>query len=160
MCSEKQQRANPDGMMRVYENRRRCTPTANFLQQFAVNHLGKTASAVFHWRGRTKHTDAPQPIDDVARDICLSIYLGGVEMFAEKLAELDKSFIQLGLLRCRDAWIRHHPIRDEIPLEKPLGKTNCLRTGEKQFLRLLNFLLPCFDFVHKKFAAEDGGHAL
>src|SRR5204863_8256724 len=101
------------------QNRRRCTPTAKCLQQFAVNHLGKTASAVFHWRGRTKHTDVTQPIDDIAWDVCLPIDLYGVETFVEKLAELDKSFIQLGLLRCRDAGIRHHPIRDEIPLEKP-----------------------------------------
>ena len=134
---------------------------ANFLQESAVNHLRKTPSAIFHWGGRTKHPDASQSIDDVARDICLSIYLGGIEMFVEKLAELDKSSIQLGLLRCRDARIRHHPIGNEMTLEKAFREAKCLRPPEEEFLRLLNFLLPLpFDFVHKKFAAEDGGHAL
>src|SRR5437899_3220067 len=113
-------------MMRVYENRCRCAAMANFLQEFAVNHLRKTPSAIFQRGGRTKHPDASQPIDDVARDICLSIYLRGVEMFIEKLAELDKSSIQLGLLRCRDARIRHHPIRDEITLEKTFCKAKRL----------------------------------
>ncbi len=133
---------------------------ANFFQKFAVNHLRKTPSAIFHWGGRTKHPNASQPIDDVARDICLSIYLGGVEMFVEKLAELDKSSIRLGLLRCRDARIRHYPIRDEMTLEKTFRKAKCLGPREEELLRLLNLFLPRFDFVHKKFAAEDGGHAL
>src|SRR2546426_12527279 len=100
-------------MMRVYENRCRCAAMANFLQEFAVNHLRKTPSAIFHWGGRTKHPDASQSIDDVARDICLSIYLGGVEVLVEKLAELDKRSILLGLIRFRGARIMHHPILDE-----------------------------------------------
>jgi hypothetical protein len=65
------------------------------------------------------------------------------------LPEFRQRFVQLRLLRCRHARIRHHPIGHEMPLEKALGKTKRLRSGEKQFFRLLDFLLPLrVEFVH------------
>src|SRR5713101_7170053 len=149
MGAKKQQRTNPDGVMRVYENRCGCAPTSDFLQELTVSHLGKAPSAVFHWRSRTEHADAPKTIDDLARNICLSIYLRRIELLIEKLPQFSQRLVQLRLLRCRDAWIRHHPIGNEMTLEKPLGKTKRLRPGEKQFLSLLDFLLPLrVEFVH------------
>ena len=159
--SKKQQRSDTDRVVRVYENRCRRATAADFLKHPAVGHLRKTASTVFHWRGRSEHADATESIDNLAWNIRLSIYLGGVEMFVEKLAEFRKRLVQLRLLRCRDAWIRHHPVGNEMTLEKTFREAKRLRPPEEEFLRLLNFLLPLrFDFVHKKFAAENGGHAL
>jgi len=57
------------------------------------------------------------------------------------LAKLSKNSVQFDLLRRRDARIRHYPIGNEMALEKTFGKTESLRTCEKQFLGLLNFLL-------------------
>jgi hypothetical protein len=42
--------------------------------------------------------------------------------------------------------------------KKAFCESERLRSGEKQFFRLLNFFLPLrLDFVHKNFAAENGG---
>ena len=71
-------------------------------------------------------------------------------MFIEKIAEVrcsDSS--SCCLLRRRDARIRHHPIGNEMSLEKSLGKPERLRPGKKQFLGLLNFFLSLrVEFVH------------
>src|SRR6266496_2447590 len=70
-------------------------------------------------------------------------------MLIEKLPKFGERFIQLDLLRRRNARIRHHPIRDEVALEKPLGEPERLRPRKKQFLSLLNFPLSLrVEFVH------------
>src|SRR6266567_2335133 len=107
----------------VNANAPSCSPVTNF-----GSHLGKAPSAVFHWRSRTEHADAPKTIDDLARNICLSIYLRRIELI-EKLPQFSQRLVQLRLLRCRDAWIRHHPIGNEMTLEKTLGKTQRLWPG-------------------------------
>src|SRR5438093_396503 len=67
----------------------------------------------------------------------------------ENLAKFPERFVQLDLLRRWDTRIRHHPIGDEVALEKPLGEPERLRPREKQFLSLLNFFLPLrVEFVH------------
>src|SRR5437773_10075032 len=148
-------------MVRVYENRCRRATAADFLKHSAVGHLRKTASTVFHWRGRSEHADATESIDNLARNIRLSIYLNRIEMFIEKLPKFRQRLVQLGLLRCWDAWIRHHPIGNETTLEKTFRQAKRLWPREEELLRLLNLLLPLrSDFVHEKFAAENGGHAL
>ena len=82
-------------------------------------------------------------------------------MFVEKLPKFRKRLVQLRLLRCRDVWIRHHPIGNEMTLEKAFRKAKRLWPREEELLRLLNFPLPLrLDFIQEKFAAEDGGHAL
>jgi len=91
----------------------------------------------------------------------LSIYFNRIEMFVEKLPKFRKRLVQLRLLRRRNTRIRHHPIRHEMTLEKTFRKAKRLWPGEEELLRLLNFPLPLrLDFIHEKFAAEDGGHAL
>src|SRR5919106_4301057 len=131
MCPKKQQRTNSDGVMRIYENRCRCATTPDFLQQLAVSHLREAQSAEFHWRSCSEHTDPSQPIDDTSRNVGLSIYLGSIEMFVEKLPELGKRLVQLRLLRRWHARIRHHPIGNEVALEKAFRKTQRLRTCKK-----------------------------
>ena len=70
-------------------------------------------------------------------------------MFIEKLAKLGERFVQLDLLRSRDARIRHHPVRYEMTLEKSLGEPERLRPRKKQLLSLLNFFLSLrVEFVH------------
>src|SRR6266550_7439083 len=146
-------------MVRVYENRCGCAATPDFLQQFTVSHLCKAPSAVFHWRSRTEHAGAPKTVDDAARNLCLSIYLRRIETCIEKLPKFPQRLVQLRLLRCRHARIRHYPIGHETTLEKTLGKTERLRPREKQFFGLLNFLLPLrVQFVHKNFAALEWRH--
>jgi hypothetical protein len=62
-------------------------------------------------------------------------------MLIQKLAKLGESSVQFGLLRSRNARIRHHPISNEMPLEEAFGKTEGLRTCKKQFFGLLDFFL-------------------
>jgi hypothetical protein len=139
--AKQKQRANSDRVMRVDEDRCRCATAAYFFQNFAVGHLRETASAIFLRRGHTEHADAPKAINHLAGNICLSIDLSRIEMFIEKLAKFAERLVQLDLLRGRDTRIRHHPIGDEVALEKPFGETQRLRPGKKQFLSLLNFFL-------------------
>src|SRR5205823_4234363 len=125
----------------IHENRGRCTAATDLFQDPAVGHLGESAPAIFFRRGHAEHTDSAKPINHAARYICFSINLRSIEMSVQKLAKLLESFIQLNLLRHRNARIRHYPIGNEMSLEKTLGKTKRLRTCKKQFLGLLNFLL-------------------
>ncbi len=70
-------------------------------------------------------------------------------MLIEKLPKFAESVIQFDLLRGRDPRIRHHPIGNEVALEKAFGKPQRLRPREKQFLSLLNFFLSLrVEFVH------------
>ena len=89
--AEQKQRANPDRVMRVNENRCRCATAADFLQHLAVRHLRKAASAIFLRRGHAEHADASQAVDHAARNIRLSIDLRRIEMFIEKLREARAS---------------------------------------------------------------------
>src|SRR5438874_11549998 len=135
--------------MCVYENRRRCATLSDFFQNFAIGHLRKSAPAILLWRGHTEHTDAAQAVDHAARNVCLPIDLRSIEMLIQKLAEFGERFIQFGLLRRRNARIRHHPIRHEMALEKTFCEPKRLRSREKQFLRLLNLFLSLrVEFVH------------
>ena len=70
-------------------------------------------------------------------------------MFVEKLAKFAESYVQFSLLCRWNTRIRHHPIGNEMPLEKSLGKPKRLRPRKKQFLSLLNFLLSLrVEFIH------------
>src|SRR5438552_309681 len=135
--------------MRVNENGCRCATPSDFFQNFAIGHLREPVSAVFLGRGHAQHANASQTINYAARNVRLPIDLRRIEMFVQKFAEFSERIIQLDLLRSWDARIRHHPIRNEMPLEKSLGKTQRLRTCKKQFLSLLNLFLSLrVEFVH------------
>ncbi len=138
---EKQERANPDRVMRIGEDRRRSAAPADFLQHLAVLHLGKTAAAHFLRRGHAEHADAAEAIDDMARDIGLAIDLLGIEMFIQENAQLIDRAIDIGLLRVAQAGVGHGPVGHEISEEETLGKTKFLAAAEEEFLGLLNFLL-------------------
>src|SRR5207245_3129062 len=106
-------------------------------------------------RSPSEHPDAPKAINDIARNVRLSIYLHRIDLFVEKLPKFDQRLVQLGLLRRRDAWVRHHPIGNEMTQEKPLRKTKRLWPRKKQFLCLLNFFLSlCVEFVHETVARQ------
>src|SRR6266481_5931173 len=106
-------------------------------------------SAIFLRRRQAEHAGTPQPIDHATRNIRLPIDLRRIEICIQKFAKFSKNLIQLALLRLRDARIRHHPIRHEMPLEKPFRKPQCLGPCKKQFLSLLNLFLSLFvEFVH------------
>src|ERR1700720_4243193 len=148
--SEQKQSANADGMMGVHKDRCRRAARADLFQNLAVRHLRKTVTAVFHRRGHSQNADAAQTVNHFARNLRLSIYLYGVELGIEKLAQFGKRFVELSLLRCRHARIRHHPIRYEMAEKKAFCESESLRSGEKQFFRLLNFFSPLrLDFVHR-----------
>src|ERR1700682_4637849 len=136
--------------MGVDKDRGRRAARADFFQNLAVRHLRKTMTAIFHWRGHSQNADAAQTVNHFGRNLRLSIYLYGVELGIEKLAQFGKRFVELSLLRCRHARIRHDPIRDEMAEKKAFCESERLRSGEKQFFRLLNFFLPLrLDFVHR-----------
>src|SRR5438105_3307260 len=127
--------------MRIHENGCRCAAAANLFQNFAVSHLRESTAAIFLRRSHAEHADSAEAINHTAWYIRFPIDLPGIEMFVQKLLKLGKSFIEFGLLRRRNARIRHHPISNEMPLEKAFGKTQGLRTCKKQFLSLLNLFL-------------------
>ena len=106
-------------------------------------------SAIFLRRRHAEHAGTPQPIDHATGNIRLPIDLRRIEICIQKFAKLSKRLNQLALLRLRDARIRHHPIGNEMPLEKPFDETERLRPREKQFLSLLNLFLSLrVEFVH------------
>ena len=81
MRAKKQQGANSDRVMRVYENRCRCATAADFFQDFAIGHLREAASAIFLRRRHPEHADTAKAIDYAAWNVCLSIDLRRIEMF-------------------------------------------------------------------------------
>src|SRR2546430_12340178 len=72
----------------------------------------------------------------------LPVYRSRVEVPVEKRAQSRERVAQLGLLLWPHSWIRHHPVSDEPPEEKPLGQAELLRAGEEQFLRRPHLFLP------------------
>src|ERR1043166_2064894 len=147
-------------MMCVNENRCRCTTASDLFKDFAVRHLRKFMAANFFRRSCAKNADSTKPINDTARDIGLPIDLGWIEIFVEKIAQLGKGAIDLGLFRGGDARIRHPPVRHEMSLKKSLNKAQRLRSAEKQLLSLLNLLLPFdIDLAHGKSSPPSGGEA-
>src|SRR6516165_8211685 len=135
--------------MRVNENRCRRATSADFFEDFAVGHLRETASAVFLGRSHSKHTDAPQPIDHAAWNICLPIDFGRIEILIQKFAKFSKRVIQFTLFCLPDPRIRHYPIGHEMPLEQSFREPQRLGPCKKQFLSLLNLFLSLrVEFVH------------
>src|SRR5436190_11413510 len=113
--------------MRIYKNRCRCAPATDFLEDLAVRHLRKPVPADFFRRGHSQHADPPETVDHVAWNVRLPIDLRRIEKFIEKIPKLPERTIKLRLFRCCDARIRHHPVRHEMSLKKPLGKPHRLR---------------------------------
>src|SRR5213076_2620189 len=136
--------------MRVNKNRCRRATSPDLLQHLAVGHLRETVSAIFLRRCHAEHADASQSIDNAARNVRLAIDLRRIKICIQKFAKLSKRLIQLALLRLRDARIRHHPIRHEMPLEKAFRKAQRLRPCKEQFLSLLNLFLSLrVELVHQ-----------
>src|SRR6478609_1789950 len=135
--------------MRVNKNRCRRATSPDLFQHFAVGHLREPVSAVFLRCRHAEHADTPQPIDHATGNIRLPIDLRRIKICNQKFAKFSKNLIQLALLRLRDARIRHHPIRHEMPLEKSFRKPQRLGPCKEQFLSLLNLFLSLFvEFVH------------
>jgi hypothetical protein len=116
-CSEKEQRANADRMVRIGENRRRGAACADFFEHLAVLHLGKAAATDLFRRSHAEHADAPEAVDHVPGNICLAIDLLGIEVFIEKRAQLRDGIIDLGLLRIGKPGVGHGPVGHEISEE-------------------------------------------
>src|SRR5204862_5060823 len=137
-------------MVRVCENRGRSAARPDFLENLAVCPLGKSTATIFLRCGHPKDTDTTEPLDHISWNVRCSIDCNGIQFLVEKLAHLGQRLIELNLLRSRNAWIRHCPIRNKPPKKKPLGKSQRLRSGKKQLLRFFDFFLPLdFRFVHK-----------
>jgi hypothetical protein len=127
--------------VRIHENGCRCAAAADLFQDFAVSHLRESTPAIFLRRSHAEHANSAKSINHAARYIRFPIDLRRIEMFIQKLVKLGESSVQFGLLRRRNARIRHYPIGNEMPLEKAFGKTEGLRTCKKQFFGLLDFFL-------------------
>jgi hypothetical protein len=136
--------------VRVCKNRSGSATSADFLQHFAIRHLRKSPSAKFLWRGHAQNTNVPEAVDKMARNVGIAINRDRIEIFVEELADFRQRLIQLGLLCRGNARVRHRPIGNEFPKEQSLGKAKFLMSGEKEFFRLLNFLLSLeLCFVHE-----------
>ena len=87
--SEKQQRANADGMMRVGENGSGSVARADFLQHLAIRHLRKSAAAKFLRRGHSQNADAAESVDYRPWNISFPIDRRRIQIFIEKLPHFD-----------------------------------------------------------------------
>ena len=65
-----------------------------------------------------------------------------IQVLVEKFADFRERFVEFILLRGGNARIRHCPIRHEASEKQTLGESQCLGSGKKEFLRLLDFFLP------------------
>ncbi len=86
--AEEQERADADRVVRVGKDRSRRVARADFLQHFAVGHLGEAASAEFLWRRHSQDTGVREAVDHMARDVLCLINLGRVQIFIEELPHL------------------------------------------------------------------------
>ena len=130
---------------------------ADFFQDLAVRHLGKSASAIFLRCSHAEHADSAKAINHTARYVRIPIDFRSIEMLVKKLPKLGESSVQFGLLRCRDTRIWHHPISNEMSLEKTLGKTEGLWSCKKQFFSLLDFFLSLgVELIHSGFLWKNG----
>ena len=118
-------------MMCVDKDRCRRAPATDFLQDFAVRHLGEPTTANFFWCSRTEHADAAETINYFAWNVGVPVDRHRIQFRVEKFPEFLQCFIELGLLRRRNPRIRHHPIGNETTLEEPFDETERLRAGEK-----------------------------
>src|SRR5207244_362731 len=128
---KKQEGADADGMMRIDEHRGRCAAATDFLQNFAVRHLRKTATAVLRWRSHSQNADTSKTINYFARNIGVPVDRHWIQFRAEKFPEFLQCFIELDLLPRRDPRIRHYPVGNEMTLEQSFDETERLRAGEK-----------------------------
>ena len=94
---------------------------------------------------RSGHSQDPQSaktLNHVARNICLSIDGGGIQVFVQKAANVLYRPPDFILLLGRNLGIRHDPISNETPQKKSFGHAEFLRSSEQQLLSLTNLLFP------------------
>src|SRR5437867_13260047 len=113
--------------MRIPETGCRCAAAADLSHNLAVSHLREPTPAIFLRRSHAEHANSAKAINHAARYVRFPIDLCRIKMFVQKLAKYGESLIQFGLLRRRNARIRHHQISNHIPLAKTFGKTEGLR---------------------------------
>ena len=118
-------------MMRVHKHRCRCAAPADFLQNFAIRHLGESVTANFFRCSRAEYADSSQSIDHITRNVRLPIDFRRVKVFIQKFAQLTQRLVDLRLFRCRNPRIRHHPIGNEVALKQAFDETERLRAGEE-----------------------------
>ena len=137
------QRANSDRVVRIHKNRSRCAAAADFFQDFGswpsarirVRHIPSAQSA-------PSTPTAPESINHACAEYPpVDRSSAGSRCSSRNWRSSVSVSSNSDLLRRRDARIRHHPIGNEMALEKTFGETERLRTCEKQFLGLLNFFL-------------------
>src|SRR5439155_25330097 len=123
----------------------------DLLQNAAALHLREATAAEFPCRCHPENTGASKSIDEVPRDIGITIDPIRVEVPIEHLAHFVQCTVQFRLPRRVKPRIRHDPVSYKISQEKSLGETEFLPAAKKQLLRLLHFLLPlnfCFALCH------------
>jgi hypothetical protein len=146
-------------MMGIDEDGSRRTALADFLKDSATLHLGKSPASEFAWRGHAKDTCVREPLDKIARNVCISINPVWIKFAIEHLPNLSQCALQFGSLSGGQPRIWHHPIGDEIPKEQTLGKPMFLAPAKQQLFGLLHFFLSlnfCFGLCHDQ-NVPDGG---
>src|SRR5438552_18501213 len=112
--------------MSINKHRSGSVPFPDLLQNAAALHLRETTAAEFPWRCHPKNTGASKAVDEVPRDIGISIDPVRIEVAIEHLAHFGQRAFQFGLSCCIQPRIGHYPIGYEIPEEKSFGKTEFL----------------------------------
>ena len=105
----------------------------------------------FPCRCHPENTGASKSIDEVPRNIGITIDPVRVEVVIEHLAHFVQCTVQFRLPRRVKPRIRHHPVSYKISEEKSLGETEFLPAAKKQLLGLLHFFLTlnfCFAWCH------------
>src|SRR6266576_3552775 len=127
--------------MSINKHRRGSVPFPDLLQNAAALHLRETTAAEFPCRCHPENTGASKSIDEVPRDIGITIDPVRIEVAIEHLAHFVQCTVQFRLPRRVKPRIRHDPVSYKISEEKSLGETEFLPAAKKQLLGLLHFLL-------------------
>ena len=104
-------------MMGIDEDGSRRTALADFLEDSATLHLGKSPASEFAWRSHAKDACVGESLDKITRNVCISINPVRIELAVEHLPHLRQCALQLGFLSGGQPRVWHHPIRNEISVE-------------------------------------------
>ena len=113
----------------------------------AIRQLRETGAVVFLRRGHAENTEPGQSRDHIVGDGGVAIDGAGVDVLGAKAAHLGDLAVRLVLAGAVEQWVRKQQRRLETAEEQPLGETERLWSGEKEFFRL--FFLP-FDLRHRQ----------
>src|SRR5207247_8965956 len=100
--------------MSINKHRSGSVPFPDLLQNAAALHLRETTAAEFPSRCHPENTGASKSVDEVPRDIGITIDPVRIEVAIEHLAHFNQCTVQFRLPRRVKPRKRRHPVIDKI----------------------------------------------